>query len=119
MREIESNDSGISKKWEYGMTSGKRWRVCDRYGNEICLTQERWEHIIDPFNYPEMVTVKTGKRKQDSLIPQKYRYAMAFDNLAEDNTHIVAIVLFGFSRHVSGNPVPNNYIVTAYQKEIG
>jgi len=28
-------------------------------------------------------------------------------------------VLFRFSKDASGNPVPNNYIVTAYQKEIG
>lgn len=109
------------------MTSGKRWMVCDRYENEVYLTQERWEHIIDPVNHPEMVeyeehlqrTIKAGRRKQDSLTPQKYRYAMAFDDLAEDNTHIVAIVLLSFSRDASGNPVSNNYIVTAYQKEIG
>jgi hypothetical protein len=44
---------------------------------------------------------------------------MAFEGLAEDNSHIVAIVLFGFGRDVGGNPLPNNYIVTAYQKEIG
>jgi hypothetical protein len=28
-------------------------------------------------------------------------------------------VLFGFSRDAAGNPIPNNYLVTAYQKEIG
>jgi hypothetical protein len=42
-----------------------------------------------------------------------------FDDLAEDNTHISAIVLFRFSKGPDGQPVPNNYIVTAYQKEIG
>jgi len=39
--------------------------------------------------------------------------------LAEDNTHIIAIVLFRFSEGSEGEPVPNNYVVTAYQKEIG
>lgn len=59
------------------------------------------------------------ERKQDPLNPQKYRYIKPFDDLAEDNTHIIAIVLFRFSEGPDGQPVPNNYIVTAYQKEIG
>ena len=109
------------------MTAGKRWTVRDRYGNDIYLTHERWKHIVEPINHPEMLayeehleaTIRTGKRRQDLLNPQKYRYTRAFDDLAEDNTHIVAIVLFRFSKDASGNPVPNNYIVTAYQKGIG
>ena len=109
------------------MTAGRRWTVEDRYGNAIYMTQERWEHITDAINHPEMAayeehlreTIRRGNRKQDLLNPQKYRYARAFDDLAEDNTHIVAIVLFRLSRDASGNPVPNNYVVTAYQKEIG
>ena len=28
------------------MVSGRRWAVRDRYGNEIYITNERWEHII-------------------------------------------------------------------------
>jgi hypothetical protein len=60
------------------MTSPIRWRVQDRFGNSIYLTQERWEHIIDPLNHPEMEnyeeglkeTVQSGTRKQDSLNPQ-------------------------------------------------
>jgi hypothetical protein len=43
----------------------------------------------------------------------------AFEGLAEDNTHIVAIALFRFSEDEAGNILPNNYIVTAYQKAIG
>jgi hypothetical protein len=31
-----------------------RWTVYDRYGNSIYLTQERWEHIINRMNHPEM-----------------------------------------------------------------
>jgi len=31
-----------------GMDFDKRWMVRDRYGNDIYLTDERWEHIIDP-----------------------------------------------------------------------
>lgn len=110
-----------------GMFSGVRWRVRDRYGNEIYLTQERWEHIVDPMNHPEMAgyeehlkrTIRFGRRQQDSLNPQKYRYVLEFDDLVEDNTHIVAIVLFRFRASETQVPVPNNYIVTAYQKAIG
>lgn len=104
----------------------KRWTVYDRYGHAIYLSQERWEHIIEPINHPEMMsceeqlrlTIKTGKRQQDPLNPRKYRYSQAFDDLAVDNTHIVAIVLFGYSAGESSEPVANNYIVTAYQKEL-
>jgi len=36
------------------MTTGKRWVVRDRYGNGIYLTDERWKHIVEPMNHPEM-----------------------------------------------------------------
>ena len=109
------------------MTSGKRWTLRDHHGNEIYVTHDRWKHIVDARNHPEMAdyeeqlqkTIQSGGRKQDSLNPQKYRYVKAFDNLAKDNTHIVAIVLFRFRGDPTGQPVPNNYVVTAYQKEIG
>jgi len=109
------------------MPAGRRWVVRDRYGNDIYLTHERWKHVVEAMNHPEMSayeehlkeTIQSGKRKQDSLNPQKYRYVKLFNDLAEDNTHIIAIVLFRFSEGPGGEPVPNNYIVTAYQKEIG
>ncbi len=64
-------------------------------------------------------TLRVGKRKQDPLNPQKYRYTVPFDSLAADNTHIIVIVLFRFKEGKSGKSEPNNYVVTAYQKEIG
>jgi hypothetical protein len=105
----------------------KRWTVYDHFGNSVYLTDERWQHIIDPINHPEMVgfedelkvTIQQGNRKQDSLNPQKYRYTQAFNNLPKDNTHIVAIVLFRLRENETGELVSNNYIVTAYQKVIG
>src|SRR5437016_1897156 len=108
------------------MMGGRRWSVRDRYGHDIYLTDERWRHIIDPSNHPEMSpcedqlkeTIRTGTRKQDPLNPLKYRYMKEFDNLAADNTHVVGIVLFRFTEDDAGQPLPNNYIVTAYQKEI-
>jgi hypothetical protein len=109
------------------MTAGKRWTVHDRYGNTIYMTQERWEHITDAINHPEMEpyeahlqeTIQTGRRRQDQLNPQKYRYTKPFGDLFGDNTHLIVIVLFRFSQRESGELVGNNYVVTAYQKEIG
>jgi hypothetical protein len=109
------------------MTSPIRWTVQDRYDNSIYLTQERWEHIIDPINHPDMrdyeeelkETIQSGVRKQDTLNPQKYRYSKEFSNLPADNTHIVAIVLFSLHERGVGEIESNNFIVTAYQKEIG
>lgn len=104
-----------------------RWTEIDRVGNAIYLTHERWDHIIKANNHPEMEdfedhlkkTIRLGVRKQDSLNPHKYRYAKDFEGLTDGNTHVVAIVLFRFRESPRGEPVPNNYIVTAYQKEIG
>lgn len=108
------------------MTDGRIWTVRDRYGNVIYLTEERWQHIIEPINHPDMVhfmtelqeTIRSGQRRQDPLNPQKYRYSKVFPDLDDDNTHIVAVVLFRFREDEDGHPEPNNYIVTAYQKEI-
>ena len=104
------------------MTAGRRWTIQDRYGNVIYMTQERWEHVTDAINHPEMApyeehlqeTIQTGRRRQDQLNPQKYRYTEDFDDLFGD-----AIVLFRFSQDAAGELSANNYVVTAYQKEIG
>lgn len=58
------------------MTDPIRWTVNDKLGNSIYLTQERWGHIIESINHPEIEyyeeelkeTVRTGTRKRDSLI---------------------------------------------------
>lgn len=36
------------------MAADRRWVVRDRYDNDIYLTQERWEHITEAINHPEM-----------------------------------------------------------------
>jgi hypothetical protein len=105
----------------------RRWTIQDRYGHHIYLTEERWNHIIEDINHPELAdyeeyikdTLQTGRRKQDTLNPQKYRYSQSYPDLVEYNTHIVVIVLFRFSEDEQGKPEPNNYIVTAYMKEVG
>ncbi|NJL29448.1 MAG: hypothetical protein HC897_16960 [Thermoanaerobaculia bacterium] len=107
------------------MLPSERWRIHDRYGNAIYLTDERWEHIVA--HHPEMggcealleETLRSAPRKQDSLNPRKYRYVKAFENLALDNTHLVAIVLFRFRDNGTDLPIPNNYVVTAFLKEVG
>lgn len=97
----------------------------DRQGNTVYLTEERWDHIVG--HHPEMEgyerelreTVRLGTRHQDPVNPQKYRYARAFPNLAEDNTHVVVIVLFRFCEDEDGIFRANNYVVTAFQKAMG
>ena len=70
----------------------RRWVIYDRYGNEIYLTQERWQHIIDPLNHPEMeayeeylqTALRHGRRHQEPLNPHKYRYIHYFDDLPDE-----------------------------------
>ena len=91
--------------------------VTDRWGHEIYLTDERWQHICE--EHPEMFgqeknlfeTVRRGRRFQDSIRPEVYLYSLDFRNLPCDNTAIVVVVRFGF--HHDGSE--NNFILTAYQ----
>lgn len=103
---------------------GQRWTVKDRYGYEIYLTDERWQHIVD--GHPEMrdcevwlkQVVQTGSRTQP-LAPQKFRYSRPIPGLPDGNTHVVAIVLFRFEEREDGSVRRNNYVVTAFQKRVG
>lgn len=105
---------------------GKRWTVQDRFGNLIYLTQERWAHIVEPLNHPEMVdyedylkqAIKNGKRRQEPLNPRKYRYIYPFDELPDDVNHVVTIVMFGFDVNEYGQTIPNNFVATAFFKHI-
>src|SRR4051794_23536341 len=107
------------------MPSGRRWAVADRSGNRVYLTQERWEHILD--GHPEMSalegelrqTIRSARRMQDSLNPQKFRYSRRFRLLPDGNTHLEAVVLFRFEEVEVGHLAANNYIVTAYLKRLG
>lgn len=107
-------------------SSGKRWTIQDHDGNLVYLTQERWEHIVDEMNHPEMAdyeehlktTIKQGRRRQEPLNPRKYRYSHPFDDLPDDTNHVVAIVLFGFDIDEQGHTRPNNFVATAFFKHI-
>ena len=105
------------------MSQGRRWTVEDATGDPIYLTEERWEHICD--GHPELAvyeaaireTVRRGRRWQDRKNPQKYYYRLRVPNLPGFNTHIEAVVLFRFD--VMDDVVStNNYVVTAYPKEL-
>ena len=107
-------------------SSGKRWTLQDREGNPIYLTEERWRHITDGENHPEManyeehlkITLEKGKRRQEPLNPRKYRYSHAFEDLPSDFNHVVAITLFGFDVDEHGETVSNNFVATAFLKHI-
>ncbi len=97
-----------------------RWEVKDRYGNHIYLTEERWEHVLEsrpelePFLEQLLETVRTGRRKQDGLIPNEYRYYKPFAELLPRNNHLVAIVIFKTALDEQGSYVPNNFVVTGW-----
>ena len=86
------------------------WIVTDKWGNEIRLTDERWEHIIENHweleDYLDEIleTVRVGRRKQSADVPSKYKYSKAFEYLPHDYTHIVVVVKLE----------PDNFIITAY-----
>jgi hypothetical protein len=86
------------------------WKIRDRYGNQIELTDERWQHIIT--YHPELEgcrdsvleTIRKGVRRQDALEPEKYKYLRKFDDLPLGYTHLVAVVKM----------IRNNFVLTAY-----
>jgi len=63
-------------------------------------------------------TIRTGRRQQEALDPRKYRYVQWFDDLMEDNNCIVAVVRFKFDVDETGATVENNFVLSAYQKNI-
>lgn len=102
----------------------KKWTVQDRYGNTIYLTEERWQHILEsrpelePLLDQLLETVQTGRRKQDSLTANEYRYYKQFDELLPENNHLVAIVIFKTQLDETGHYIPNNFVVTGWAKYI-
>lgn len=101
-----------------------KWTVQDRFGNAIYFTEERWRHILEarPELEPHfdllLETLRTGRRKQDALIPNEYRYYKQFDELLPENNHLVVIVIFKTRLDETGNYVPNNFVVTGWAKYI-
>ena len=108
------------------MVGGKLWTQRDRYGNDIYLTAERWQHITDPDNHPDIEpfaeyvreTVRNGRREQVPLQPDTYRYIREFDNLPDYQTHVVVVVVFRRGVLPGDGTPQGNFVVTAYLKEI-
>src|SRR5262245_56370558 len=116
----------VAAKGNLMQSPGRRWVIHDRDGNPIYLTEERWYHIIEPNNHPEMAdyedhlrrTIQNSRRRQEPLNPHKYRYSQPFDDLPVGFNHVVCIVLFGFDVNARGETIPNNFIVTAFLKHM-
>lgn len=95
--------------------------VRDRYGHEIYLTDERWNHIVD--RHPSMIgyrdhllaTLRTGRRRQDPLDPSMFKYYAPFTDLEHHYNHIVAVVKFIEREMADAITRPNNFVLTAYQ----
>ena len=75
-------------------------------------TIERWQHIVESRSELEphadklLETLRTGRRKQDTLIPNKYRYYKRFDELLPITSccgsiswtkHVISLMLLDFS----------------------
>lgn len=97
-----------------------RKSVTDRWGNEIYLTDERWQHILETheemgnFRGHLLETARTGQRRQDAFDPKKYKYSKKFPDLPDDFTHIIVVVKLSRQMTARGE-APNNFILTAYQ----
>ncbi len=80
-----------------------KWIVHDRFGHEIYMTEERWQHALDHEWMSEALletvlrAIRRGRRRQEALAPNKYRYYHAFDNLAGGNNYVVVVVKFDFA----------------------
>ena len=104
------------------MPDGQLWIQRERFGNEIYLTRERWQHIIEPDNHPEVEpyldylreTIRLGQRKQDSYDANSYRYYRVFPDLPDDNTHLVVCVRFRWYTEPDGTIREEKFVTTAY-----
>jgi hypothetical protein len=96
--------------------------VHDRRGNEIYITNERWEHIYK--RHPEIIgyekhvlsTLRSGKRKQQPLEIDIFKYARSYDDLPAPHTQVIVVVKFGEKIDEQGQVEPNNFVTTAYMK---
>ena len=104
------------------MPDGKLWTQRDRFGNDIYLTYERWRHVTDLDNHPEVEpcleyvreTIRLGQRRQDPYDPNGYQYYRAFHDLPDDNTHIVVCVRFRWHTKPDGTVREEKFVTTAY-----
>ncbi len=97
-------------------------RVQDQYGNEIYITEERWQHISTGHremrnNFEDLLkTLRLGKRKQDRENPKKFLYTRRFGHMPPATVMLV-VVKFDFVRTVGRN-LPNNFVLSAYYRHV-
>lgn len=104
------------------MLRRKLWTEVDRFGNEIYLTGERWAHIVNPDNHPEIEpyfqhireTIRRGRRKQDAFDPRSWGYSHPFPDLPLDYTHVIVAVRFRRVTEPGGTEREEKFVKTAY-----
>ena len=98
--------------------------ITDKYGNDIYITDEHWEHIYK--RHPEIIgfeqsvikTIRTGDRKEMMLEPGVFRYSKTFLNLPNSHSHIVVIIKFEQQLASNHTINENNFVITAYMKQV-
>jgi hypothetical protein len=81
-------------------------QVIDRWGNWITLTEERWQHImewhpeLEEFKENVLETIRKGRRRQDPIDQQKYKYIYAVEGLPFGLTHIVVVARLAAGKFV-------------------
>lgn len=97
-----------------------KWTVHDRWGNEIYLTFERWLHILERHDeltdlFDEvLLTLRQGKRRQETLDLNRYRYRRQCLALLPEFNHIIVAVVFRYKKQPDGTEVPNNFVTSAW-----
>ena len=77
----------------------QQWTVYDRYGNQIYMTEERWQHALEKRPWLDdllddvLTTIQHGRRQQDPLNSQKYKYYWPCQPLMPIFKHMVHVVL--------------------------
>lgn len=98
----------------------QHWAVQDRYGNTIYFTEERWRHVLasrpelEPHFELFLDTVRTGKRQQDALVANEYRYVKRYPALLPENNVLVVVVVFKQRLDDAGRTFANNFVVTGW-----
>ena len=62
----------------------------------------------------ERETIRLGRRKQDPVIPNAYKYYQKFDDLPEGMNHLVVVVVFRWVTDPDGVVHEEKFVVTAY-----